>query len=479
MSEAEPGPRPFLLAGRWVAEGDVLPIFDPWSEQPTTWQYQATAAQLDEAIAAADGARGTMARLPLHGRAAILEGARDRLRDRLDEVTDAIVREAGKPQSLARTEVIRALDTLTDGAWAARGLGQEGVPLDALPSGEGRLGWIRRVPVGPVAAITPFNFPLNLVAHKLAPAVAAGCPVVLKPAPQTPTAALILGACLLDAGLPPGGLSILPMPHEEAGALTTDPRMKLLTFTGSGPVGWALKARAVHQRVLLELGGNAGNIVCADADLDHAAIRLAVGAFAYAGQSCISVQRVYIERAVWEPMVERITETARGTRWGDPRRPGVMAGPLVRRADADRVQRWCDAAVQAGATRATGGERDRNALAPQVLLEPDPKLPVVRQEVFGPVLSLFPVEDFDEAIRGVNDSDTGLQAGVFTRDLGKVLRAADELDVGGVIHDDASAFRVDLQPYGGTKGSGIGREGPRHAVLEYTEPRILVLRRPQ
>jgi aldehyde dehydrogenase (NAD+)/glyceraldehyde-3-phosphate dehydrogenase (NADP+) len=457
----------------------VSPIHDPWTGETTTLQHQAGAPQLDAAIAAADAERGPMARLPLHLRATILEGARERLRARTDAVADAIMREAGKPLSLARVEVARALDTLTDGAWAARSLGDQGLPLDALPSGEGRIGWIKRVPIGPVAAITPFNFPLNLVAHKLAPAVAAGCPVVLKPAPQCPTPALMLAEALLEAGLPPGALSVLTMPHEEASALATDPRLRLLTFTGSGPVGWSLKARAVHQRVLLELGGNAANIVCADADLDHAAIRLSVGAYAYAGQSCISVQRVFVERSIVGEVVQRLAEAARSTRWGDPRRPGVMAGPLIRQPDCDRVERWCNEAVERGATRVAGGERDRNALAPQVLLEPDPTLPVVREELFGPALCVFAFDSYDEALARVNDSPYGLQAGIFTNDIGRVLRAADELDVGGIVHNDASAFRVDLQPYGGGKGSGLGREGPRHAVLEYTEPRTLLLRRPQ
>ncbi|MCB9681868.1 MAG: aldehyde dehydrogenase family protein [Alphaproteobacteria bacterium] len=470
-------PDPFLVAGRWVTSSVHDDIASPFDGRLVRRVCRATPEHLEQALAAADAAAPTLAALSPARRAEILEVARQGVTDHRDALVAALVDEAGKPVTAARGEVDRCLDTFTDAAWAARSALGSLEPLDALNPGEGRVGLVARVPVGPVAAITPFNFPLNLVAHKLAPAIAAGCPVILKPAPQTPGAALILGRILTDAGLPDGGLSVLPLSNEDAGPLSSDPRVRFLSFTGSAKVGWALKARAAHMRVALELGGNAGVYVAEDADLDRAVARIAAGGFGYAGQSCISVQRVYVHRSRYDAFVDAlVAHVATTVRAGDPHDDDVTVGPVIRQRDAERIVAWVDEAVQAGATVRCGGTADGTLVAPTVLTGAPPDAKVMCEEVFGPVVTVVPVADDDEALRRLDDTAYGLQAAVFTRRVDLVLRAWRTLHVGGVIHDDASAWRVDLMPYGGTKDSGIGREGPRHAVLEYTEPRILVLR---
>lgn len=474
MSDA----RAAFLAGEHLITSDVRTIQSPYDKRPVAKICFGDAQDLDRAIGLAAQKASELAAWPAHERAAVLDRTREILATKIDEFSQAIVAEAGKPIDIARSEVLRCLDTFTDAALAARTLTGEMIPLDAASSGEGRLGMIRRFPVGPVAGISPFNFPLNLVAHKIAPAVAAGCPMVLKPASQTPTAALMLADVLGQAGLPKGALSVLPLSHTEAGALSTDPRLRLLSFTGSPDVGWALKKRASHMRVLLELGGNAGNIVCEDADIDRACQKLAGGAFAYAGQSCISVQRIYIHRDIFPSFVKAYTSHIRdNVRAGDPNDHGIMVGPLISPEDAVRVQKWVQEAIDNGAELACGGEYQGSVFQPTVLLNPQHDDRVVSCEVFGPVVSLFPYDDLEQAFSAINDSPYGLQAAIFTRDLETVLRAHETLEVGGVMHNEASAFRVDLMPYGGIKGSGLGREGPRHAVYEYTEPRILVLSR--
>ncbi|MCB9662786.1 MAG: aldehyde dehydrogenase family protein [Alphaproteobacteria bacterium] len=469
--------RPFFLAGRWTSSDTVDTLRSPWDEAVVSRVCRAGPHHLEEALQAAHEARGALAATPPAARAELLEAAREGVRTRREELVDVIVAEAGKPVTAARGEADRCLDTFTDAAWACRAALGEVVPLDAAHAGAGRTGIVRRVPKGPVAAITPFNFPLNLVAHKLAPAIAAGCPVVLKPAPQTPTAALILAEILAEAGLPAGGLSVLPLADDDAGPLSTDPRLRFLSFTGSAKVGWMLKARATHLGVALELGGNAGVYVAADADLDHAARRLAAGGFGYAGQSCISVQRIFAHADVAEALVDRLVQEVRDTVVaGDPRDEATVVGPLIRRRDAERVEAWIAAAVDAGATLRCGGTREGSLVQPTVLTDAPPTTQVMCEEVFGPVVTVVAVADDDEGLRRLDDSRYGLQAGLFTRDVGLVMRAWRELEVGGVIHDDASAFRVDLMPYGGVRDSGLGREGPRHAILELTEPRLLVLR---
>jgi acyl-CoA reductase-like NAD-dependent aldehyde dehydrogenase len=379
---------------------------------------------------------------------------------------------------LATAELERCLDTLTNARDVARYPEGDVLDLGGFAAGAGRLGLVRRYPVGPVAAISPFNFPLNLVAHKLGPAIAAGCPVVLKPASQTPSPALLLAEILTAAGLPAGALAVVPCASRDAAALVEDDRLKALTFTGSAEVGWALKARAGRKKVLLELGGNAAAIVEPDADLAWAARRCAVGAYAFAGQSCISVQRVLVHRAVADRFREALLAAVRdAVVTGDPGDPATVCGPLVTPEDADRVLAWTRAAETAGARRLCGGERHGSVVQPVVLDGLRAGTKVRDEEVFGPVLSLAEYDDFEEALARTNDGRFGLQAGLFTSDVQKVWRALDALEVGGLVHDDAPTFRVDRMPYGGVKDSGAGREGPRYAYEELTEPRLLVLTR--
>ncbi len=467
-------PRPLFLAGESRASNDVREIKSPYDGRVVSEVCCADSALLAEAIDRC----AAPPRWPAWQRARILDAAARETRRRREEITGALVAECGKPVAAARIEAARAVDTFTDAAFAARGLGGEIQPLDSAQAGEGRIALQRRFPIGPVAAITPFNFPFNLAVHKVAPAIAAGCPVVLKPASQTPTTALLLAEILRDAGLPAGALSVLPMAHDTAAPLATDPRFRLLTFTGSAEVGWELKRRANHMRVALELGGNAGNIVCADADLDLAVEKLTTGAFAFAGQSCISVQRIFVARPLFESFREKIVaRVERHVRWGDPRDEEVVVGPLITRGDAERVMEWIAEATDQGATLLCGGGRHDSVVEPTLLGEPDPALRVVEREVFGPVACLLPFDEIEEAFEQVNRSSFGLQAGIFTESVDAALRAHEALDVGGIVHNDASAFRVDAMPYGGVKESGTGREGPRHAVHEYTEPRLLVLKR--
>lgn len=470
-------PRPLLIGGTPVSTSDVREIRSPWDGAVKSRVCWAGAAEVEQAIALAHATRGTMAGLPAHRRAEILEAARDGLRARRDELVAAVVDESGKPITAARGEVDRATETFTDAAWAARAALGSVEPLDALPAGAGRIGLVQRVPVGVVSAITPFNFPVNLVAHKLAPAIAAGCPVVLKPAPEAPTAALMLAEILHEAGLPAGGLSVVPCDVDVAAPLSSDPRLAFLSFTGSAKVGWALKARAAHMKVALELGGNAGVYVAADADLALAVERIAWGGFVNAGQTCIHVQRVLVHASLYEAFLEALVTRVRDTvKAGSPYDADVLVGPLIRARDAERVLAWIDEARAAGATVHTGGTRSGQVVSATVLSDAPTSCAVEREEVFGPVVSVRPVANDEEALAALDASAYGLQAGIFTRDVGLLMRAWHTLHVGGIIHDDASTFRVDSMPYGGVKDSGIGREGPRHAVLELTEPRILVLR---
>jgi acyl-CoA reductase-like NAD-dependent aldehyde dehydrogenase len=372
--------------------------------------------------------------------------------------------------------VARCQSTFIFAAEEAGRMVEENVALDAVAAGAGRFGVIRRFPIGPAAAISPFNFPLNLSAHKVAPALAAGCPVLLKPASQTPSAPCLLGELGLEAGLPPGALNVVPAPRKAADQLTTDPRLALLTFTGSPEVGWDMKARCGQKHIVLELGGNAAVVVHSDADLDWAAARCAIGAFAYAGQICISVQRILVHAPAYERFVEAFLGAVRDqVPYGDPRDEQVVCGPLISAWDAERIVEWIGEAEAGGAHRLLGGERQGSVVTPCVLegVPGDSKLGTL--EAFGPVVQLERYDDWDQAIAMVNDSRFGLQAGVFTNDLAGLWRCYEGIDVGGVIHNDASIFRADHMPYGGIKDSGFGREGLRYAIDDMTELKILAL----
>ncbi len=467
-----------FLAGRWQDGIDTIQVRSPWDGRPVAEVARGGPQELEAAAQAAERAAPEMAALPPAERAAILERALAAIRERREELAQLLVEEAGKPITLARGEADRCADTFAEAAAVARHPEVVAQDLTGYPSGAGRLALIRRVPVGPVLAITPFNFPLNLVAHKLAPAVAAGCPVVLKPASQTPSPALVLAEILAEAGLPAGALSVIPSRGSDAERLVEDDRFGLVTFTGSMDVGWRLKRIAWRRRVALEMGGNAAVVVEPDVeDVESVARRIAGAAYGYAGQSCISVQRILVQENLYLEMRDALVAATEATPAGDPADEATVCGPLIDAANAERVATWIASARAAGGRGLAGGTRDGNLIRPTLLEEVPQDQPVVADEVFGPVAVLFAYEDFEQALLMVNDSRYGLQAGIFTRDTAKVQRAWEALEVGGIIHDDVPTWRTDPMPYGGVKASGIGREGPIFAYREMTEERMLVLRR--
>lgn len=464
-----------FLQGQYQETPHRYSVHSPYDGRVVSEVYRGGTAEVERAIADSVRAAPEMAALPAFRRAEILERMRALMVENFDAMVAAISEEAGKPLRFARIEAERALDTFSDAATVARHERGELLNLDAYPPGEGRMGIVRRVPVGPVSAISPFNFPLNLVAHKVAPGIAAGCPVVLKPASQTPSAALLLAGFAAEAGLPAGGLSVVPCSRDGAAAFTDDDRLKLLTFTGSPEVGWALKARAGRKKVVLELGGNAAAVVEPDADLALAASKLALGAYYYAGQSCISVQRVLVHRDVASRFRDLLVAAVEAIPYGDPASEATISGPLIDASNADRVSTWIDEACHGGARTLAGGTRDGNVISPCLLEDAPPDAQVVGREVFGPVAVLSTHDTFAQALDQVNASRFGLQASIFTSDVRKLTRALRTLEVGGIVHNDSPAYRVDHMPYGGVKESGLGREGARYAVEDMTEPRMLIL----
>jgi glyceraldehyde-3-phosphate dehydrogenase (NADP+) len=417
------------------------------------------------------------AREPAHRRSSYLRAIAAGLEAGQEELAETIRDEAGKPIRLARIEAARAVTVFNLAAEEAGRIHGELLEFDQVPGGDDRLGLVRRFPIGPVAAISPFNFPLNLVAHKVAAAIAAGNTVVLKPASQTPMSAVQLGRIALEAGLPPGVFNVIPCKATQADPLVVDPRLRMMSFTGSAEVGWALKARAPRRRVTLELGGNAAAIVEDDVDIEEAAGKLALGAFMYAGQICISVQRVFIqERAAARFYDAFLAQTSRCIPCGDPGDEKVLCGPMIDSANADRILEWIDQAKGAGGKLLREPRRDGNVISPTVLTQVPPELPIVAHEAFGPVVVIETYRGLGPVLAQINSSIFGLQAAIFTNRLDKVTRAFAEIEVGGLIHNDYPTYRVDPMPYGGVKESGTGREGPRYAIEEMTEPRLLVLR---
>ncbi|WP_017542595.1 aldehyde dehydrogenase family protein [Nocardiopsis prasina] len=465
---------PFWLAGT-AATGDTeLTVRNPYTGGTAGVVSVPTEAQVEAAVSAAHAVSAEAAALPAHVRAGALDHVSRRIGERAEEIAQVITAESGKPIKWARAEAGRAVSVFRWAAEEARRDSGELQRLDTDPGGTGRMALVRRVPKGPVLGISPFNFPLNLVAHKVAPAIAVGAPVVLKPAPATPMTALVLGEILAETDLPAGMVSILPMPNELAAPLITDERLPVISFTG-GPFGWELQRRAPHKHVTLELGGNAAAAVLDDADLDWAAKRVALFGNNQAGQVCIGVQRVVVTDAVHDEFVRRLVAEVETLGTGDPADPKTDVGPLVDAEAAERVTSWIDEAVASGARLLTGGTRDGVTVAPTVLADAPADSRVVREEVFGPVLVVQRVADTDAAFAAVNDSDFGLQAGVFTRDLPTAFRAHRELEVGGVVVGDVPTFRADQMPYGGVKGSGVGKEGLRAAMTDLTHERVLVL----
>jgi acyl-CoA reductase-like NAD-dependent aldehyde dehydrogenase len=466
--------RQLLIGGEWVETGEWIDVRSPYDGDLVGRVAQAGGEETRRALDAAE--RAMREPLPAHERAAILDRVAAALADRQDDVARTICAEAGKPMKAAWVEASRAVSTYTMAAVEARKLAGDVVPMDASPAGAGKLGFTLRIPIGIVAAISPFNFPLNLVAHKIAPALAAGCAVVLKPASQTPLSALLLAELETEAGLPPGWLNVVCGPAAEIGdVLVEDERVKLITFTGSVPVGWKLRERAPRKRVNLELGNATPVIVAADADLDDAAARLAASAFSFAGQSCISVQRIYIEHGVYDAFLERFLPLVEELEVGDPADEDTDVGPLISESDRDRVRAWIQEALQQGAEVLAGGDLEGELLRPTVIANAPPDAKVSCEEVFGPVCTVTPFDSLDEAIALANGTRFGLQAGVFTRDVKTALRAARELEFGGVTVNEAPTFRADQMPYGGVKDSGNTREGPAYAVREMTEERVVVL----
>ncbi len=464
---------PFLLDGRFLAEGEPVEIRAPYNQELLGVVFRATRAHAEAAIAAATRAFAVTRKMPAYQRQAVLRKIADVLDKRREEFARVLAQEAGKPVKQARVELDRAIFTFAVAAEEATRIYGEVLPLDLQPQAAGRWAIVRRFPLGPIAGIVPFNFPLNLAAHKIGPAIATGCTMVLKPPPQDPLTPLMLAQVVQEAGWPDGALNVLPLSNEDAGLLVSDPRLKMLSFTGSAAVGWELKKRVGKKRVALELGGNAGVIVHGDADLAYAAERCAAGGFSYAGQSCISVQRIFVERRAFEAFSAALAAAARKLKTGDPMDEATDVGPLIRELDAMRAEEWVQEAVAAGARLLCGGHRQASLLEPTVLTGTKPEMRVNCLEIFAPVVTLEPYDDFLEAVRRVNDSPFGLQAGVFTNDIRLIQRAYEELEVGGVIAGDIPSFRMDHMPYGGVKESGTGREGLRYAIEEMTEQKLL------
>jgi acyl-CoA reductase-like NAD-dependent aldehyde dehydrogenase len=468
---------PYYLANQPVAGKQELDVLDKYTGKRATRVALADAAAVRKAIVAAHKARESMAAFPPDARRDVLEHCVRRFGERFEELAQALCIEAGKPIRDARGEVTRLIDTFRIAAnEATRGHG-ELLELQVSPRARGYRGMVKRVPIGVCSFITPFNFPLNLVAHKVAPAIAAGCPFVLKPAEKTPIGALIIAEILAETNLPKGAFSVVVCSTDDAAALVEDERIALLSFTG-GLVGWDLKARAGRKKVTLELGGNAACIVDADpgASLGHVVERLLFGAYYQSGQSCISVQRIYAHAGIYEKLRRKFKAAVAKLPMGDPRDEKTFIGPMVNEEAAQRVESWMAAARKGGAKVLAGGPRKGNML-PAGLLEKVPHdSDLYRKEVFGPVATIEPFDDFEDALDRVNDSDFGLQAGVFTGNLSNAMRAWDRLEVGGVIVGDVPSFRVDNMPYGGVKHSGLGREGVRYAIEDMTEQRLLVIR---
>jgi len=472
------GPHKFLIGGEWRASDALVDVHFPYNNEVVAQVYQASDADLEDAVQAAVRGFEITRRLPSYRRAGILFRLLEQMQARFDELVAALQMEGGKTLNVARGEVSRALETIRISAEEAKRIGGEIVPIDWTKAGEGRIGLVRHLPLGPVLGIAPFNYPLNLSCHKLGPAIAAGNSFILKPASNTPLSGLLLAEMVLEAGYPPEALSVVICPGSRAEKLVRDERIKFFTFTGSSEVGWHLKSVAGRKRVGLELGGNAAAIIHEDANIDYAVRQIAVGGFTNAGQNCISVQRVLIHRPIYNQTLELLLERVARLKFGDPRDPAVEVGPMIDARAAQEAYAKVQEAVAAGARIALGGRCEGTMFEPTVLVDTTPDMRVNREELFAPVITVTPYSDFDEAIRLANDTDYGLQSGLFTNNMNRIMRAFEEIQVGGLQVNDVSTFRIDQMPYGGVKGSGVGREGPRYAIEEMTEMKLMVLNLP-
>ncbi|MET0515843.1 MAG: aldehyde dehydrogenase family protein [Nitrospiraceae bacterium] len=472
--------RPFLTAGRWQQTATTTKILNPFNGDIVAEVCQAGAGDLEVAVQSTlEGAR-VMRDFPGHLRSSLLQKVSVLLDARAEEIARTIMAEGGKPITDARREVSRAVHTFSIAAEEAKRIAGEMLPLDWTPATEAHWGLTRRFPIGPILGITPFNFPLNLVAHKVAPALAAGNAILIKPAPQTPLTALLLGEVIMEAGFPEGAVNIVPCSNPIAERLVTDPRFKLLSFTGSAAVGWMLKGKSGKKKVVLELGGNAGVIVEPDADLDWAAQRCASGGFVYAGQTCISVQRILVHESIADAFTKKLLALVALVKTGDPADDATVVGPLIDSSATRRVESWIQEAVAQGARVLAGGARKESILEATVMSQVTPSMKVSCEEVFGPLVTVTPYRQFEQAVAMMNNSPYGLQAGIFSQDVNRLFAAFRDLEVGAVLANEIPTFRAEHMPYGGVKDSGLGREGVRYAIEEMTEPRLLVLnlRRP-
>jgi len=469
---------PYYLANKAVFANEDLLVTDKYTGEVATKVAMADTATIDAAIGAACRAEEACKNMAAFERKAILEHCVMRFRERFDEMAEALCIEAGKPIKDAEGEVTRLIDTFQIAAEESVRMTGEVLPLDIAPRAKGYTGMWKRMPIGPCSFISPFNFPLNLAAHKVAPALAVGCPFILKPASLTPIGALIIGEVLAETNLPEGAFSILPCRREGANLFTEDDRLKLLSFTGSPVVGWQLKEKAGKKPVVLELGGNAAVIVDEDANVDDAVERVIFGAFYQSGQSCIGVQRIIVHEKVYDDFKEKLVTKTSQLKMGDPKDRETFIGPMISEKEASRLSGWIDEAVEAGATLLCGGKREGSMLEATLLENVGRECKANTEEAFGPLANISKFSDFDEALKSVNDSQFGLQAGIFTRDLYKMQKAWDTLEVGGVVIGDVPSWRVDHMPYGGVKESGLGREGVKFAMEDMTEIKLLVIRTP-
>ncbi len=468
--------RKLFVNGEWREAEEYEENINPYNNELLGYIPIASDEDVEDAVQAAVNGFSSTKKLSSYEKAIILEKIRDGINSRKQELAEMIVKESGKPYQYAIWEVNRAIITFTFAAEEAKRIGGEVFPVDIQENTKNYRAFYKRFPLGPILAITPYNFPLNLVAHKVAPAIAAGNTVVLKPPPQAPFTSLILAEIIEAAGAPPGMVNVVPTTVERAEKMVRDERFKLLSFTGSPRVGWYLKSIAGKKKVLLELGGNAGAVVDESADLDFTARRLAIGGFANAGQVCIAVQRIYVHRNIYDEFLEKFKKEVEKLKVGNPMDQDTVFGPLVDEKSADKVERWIKDAIDNGAIIITGAEREGNIIKATIISDVKKDLPVYCEEVFGPVVITEPFDSFEEAINKVNDSQYGLQAGIFTNDLKKTFYAIEHLDVGGVIINDYPTFRVDNMPYGGIKDSGLGREGLKYAIEEMTEIKNIVFR---